>query len=491
MTSEEAPESTAPRGDADQSAVEGRSVRRRHALPALLLGSFMGVLDPFVVTVALPVIRADLGASFAQTQWMLAGYGTTYGVGLIIGGRLGDLYGRRRLFLAGMGVYAAASVAAGTAPFVGALIAARLVQGAAAAAMLPQVLAIIRADYAEPQRGRAIGWYGAIIGLGVVCGPPLGGLLVAADIAGWGWRSVFLMNLPLGLVVITAAALTVPGSRSTGPRRLDLLGAGLGAVTLLAFFVPVSQGAEAGWRWWVILPLAAVPLLLAVFVAHERRVERRGHAPVLPLGLFAARRFTTGILVVLLLYAAGAGAPLVFLFTYYLQDGLGRSPLWTGLVFAPLGVGFAVASVCAPRLFRRVGLAVPAIGAGIVVLGLGGLILVTLATPADLQPVLFLPVMLLAGFGQGLAANPVFAQVLAAAPESGVGPASGFLLTTTQVANIVGVIGVGAVFSALLSETGPSRAGYSTALSTSLVLLAAASLTTLALVVMGNRNPGS
>jgi EmrB/QacA subfamily drug resistance transporter len=451
---------------------------RRLALPALLLGSFMGVLDPFVVTVALPAIRADLGAGAAQAQWIVAGYGVTYGTGLVLGGRLGDRYGRRRLFLAGMTGYMAASLVAGTAPAASVLVGARLAQGLAVAAVLPQVLSIIRSSSAAGERERAVGWYGATIGLGVVCGPVFGGLLVGLDVAGLGWRTAFLVNLPLGAVVLIGAALAVGDSRGDGVRGLDLLGTALGAAALLALFVPVSQGPESGWPWWTVALLAAVPVLVAGFLMHERR----HHAPVLPPHLFAERRFSAGIVVVLLLYGAGAGAPLVFVLTHYVQDGLGRSPLEAGLVFAPLGLGFAVASAVAPRLYGG-GAAVPAAGAAVVVGALGLVGLVAVATPVDLRTAFLAPVLLLAGIGQGLAVNPVIALVLTAAPDSAAGASSGLLLTTTQVGNVVGVTAVGGFFLALLPPDPPGVAGYGPALAWSSALLAGVTAAALIIVL--------
>jgi EmrB/QacA subfamily drug resistance transporter len=438
----------------------------------LLLGSFLGVLDPFVVTVALPVIRDDLGASPAQTQWLFTGYSAMYGMGLISGSRLGDRYGRRRLFLSGTAAYAGASVVAGIAPAIIVLIVARLVQGLAAAAMLPQVLSIIRSDCPEPERARAIGWYGATIGLGVVCGPAVGGLLVGAA----GWRAIFLVNLPLGLVVLAGAALTVGESRAPVGRGLDLLGAGLGAGTLLAFIGPASSGPQAGWPGWSVGLLASVPILLAIFVAHERRVERRCATPMVPLRLFRERRFTTGIVAILLLYGAGAGAPLVFVLSYYLQDQLDRSASSVGLTFAPLGLGFAVASACAARLVRGWGPLVPRFGAGIVVAALLALIGTTVVAPPELQPALFMPVLLLAGIGQGLAANPAIAAVLGAAPSTEAGPAAALLLVTTQIGNIVGVTLAGAVYFA---SSDPTGAGDRPAVTAALTALALATLGTM------------
>ena len=464
-----------PPGTGGASAVPRRGLRRRRAaLAVLLLGSFMGVLDPFVVTVALPSIGVDLDAGLGQTQWVIAGYATAYASGLICGARLGDRYGRRRLFMVGMTLYAASSVAAGAAPSVTALIGARAVQGLAAAAMLPQVLSIIRAEFPVEERARAIGGYGATIGLGVVCGPALGGLLLAADLGGWGWRSLFLLNVPLGLAVVVGAVLAVPRSRAGAAAGTDLVGAGLSAAALLALVVPLTQADALGWPWWSIAALACGPVLLVGFLAHERRVERRGAVALVPRRLFHERRFARGLVAIFLLYAAGAGAPLVVLLTYHLQEGLDVSALQTGITFAPLGLGFAAASAVAARLTARWGLGVPAVGTGLVLVGLGSTALVGLL-PAAHQPWALMPVLLLAGAGQGLATNPLLTLVLNAVSDSDTGSASGVLLATTQVANVVGVAVAGSVLAALLAHAGSATAGtYARALNPALALLAAA-----------------
>jgi MFS family permease len=340
------------------------------------------------------------------------------------------------------------------------------------------VLSIIRGTYPEGERERAVGRYGATIGLGVVCGPVVGGLLVGADVAGLGWRSVFLMNVPLGAIVVAGAALAAPESRADGVRHLDPVGVLLGAAALLALLVPVGQGPGSGWPWWSVALLAVAPVLVAGFLLHERRHR----APVLPPHLFAERRFSAGIGVVLLLYAAGAGAPLVFVLTHYLQDGLGRSPLEAGLLFAPLGLGFAVASAVAPRLAGR-GVAVPAAGCAVVVAGMGALVAVATAAPAELRSVLVAPVLLVAGIGQGFAVNPVIALVLTAAPDSAAGASSGLLLTTTQVGNVLGVTGVGGVFLALLPPDPPDVATYGPALAWSSALLASATAAALIIIL--------
>ena len=471
-----------PAGGGGATGVPDGGLRRpRTALAVLLLGSFIGVLDPFVVTVALPAIGLDLDAGFAQAQWVIAAYGTAYAAGLVCGARLGDLFGRRRLFVGGTVLYSLGSVAAGAAPTAGALIGARDVQGLGAAAMLPQILSIIRMDFPPAARGRAIGRYGARIGLGVVSGPVLGGLLLAAAPGGWGWRAIFLLNLPLGVVVAAGALLAVLGPRGRGTGGVDLVGAALSAAALLALVVPVTQAASTGWPWWSTAALASAPVLLIGFLAHERRVEARGSVPLVPRRLFRSHEFSRGLGAVLLLYAAGAGAPLILLLTFHLQEGLGASALRTGIVFAPLGLGFAAASALAARLTARWGLRVPAAGTGTVVVALGGAALVGLL-PAQQQPWVLMPVLLVAGAGQGLATNPLITLVLGAVADSDTGSASGVLLATTQVANVVGVAAAGAVFSALLADGGGTVDGHSRALTGAVALLAGTTAATLLLV---------
>jgi predicted MFS family arabinose efflux permease len=251
--------------------------------------------------------------------------------------------------------------------------------------------------------------------------------------------------------------------------------------------VPISRGPETGWPWWIVTPLACSPALIAGFLWYERRLERLRRAPIVPPGLFSERRFATGIVAILLLYAAGANAPLVFVLTHHLQDGLGASPLQTGLVFAPLGLGFAVASATAPRSYRRFGRAVPITGSCIVAAALGGIAAVAAVAPVAVQPVLVAALMLVAGTGQGLATNPLVALVLAAAPDDAVGVASGVLLTTTQVGNGLGVTGIGAVFFAVLRPDAPAATAHAQALAWSSALLAVVTVAALVVVATPER----
>jgi len=464
--------------------VERSRRQRRVALAMLLAGSFMGALDGFIVTIAVPSIHADLGATFGQTQLIVAGYGTVFAVGLGVGGRLGDRYGHRRLFLIGMTMFVAASAACGAARGPAMLIAARLVQGLGAAATLPQVLSIIRSALPERQRSAAIGWYGATVGLGVVCGPALGGVVIAADIAGLGWRWVFLINVPLGIAVLVGSALAVPQTRDHARHDIDLAGAGLAAVGLAALVIPLTQGPGAGWPPWMVACLLVAPVLLAGFVVYEHRLGDRHPTPLLPLRLFRIPRFSMAVATVLMLNAAGAGAALLFCLSYYLQPGLGLSPLQTGLLFAPLGLGFAVGSAAAPRLFARYGRRVPATGIMLVISGFMGIIGTDAAVAAPDRPLLLVPVLLLAGTGQGLATNPLITLVMSGVRERDAGAASGAYLTTGELGNALGLATFGAVFLALVAGD-PMRAtpaAFSRALTWTAVAFAVAIATALLLV---------
>lgn len=446
-------------------------VRRRLALAALLLGPFMGVLDVLIVTVAIPAIRTDLSATFGQTQLVVAGYATAYGIGLVTGGRLGDRYGRRRLFLAGLVVFVAASAACAAAQDANLLIAARIAQGFAAAAFIPQVLSIIRAWLPDDARPSAVGWYGTVVGVGAVSGPILGGLLVGLDVAGLGWRFVFLVNIPLGLLALAGVRRIVPESRGGAAVRLDLAGAALSAVALAMLLIPLTHGAEHGWSPALSGMLVAGVLMLAGFVTHQRRLERRGGAPLLPPRLFTHPRFAWGLVAVALLYATDAS---FFVLSYYLLDGLRLTPAWTGMLLAPVGIGFAIASAVAPRLFARRGLHVIAGGIALQALGYAAVAAQGLAAPRIAQPPLLAITLLAVGIGHGLAVNPLFGLVISSSADADAGAASGMLLTTTQVSNALGISTIGSVFVALLAGTRhlPSQPALAEALAWAMALLA-------------------
>jgi MFS family permease len=462
------------------TAAGGGPAGRLLGIAAMLAGTFLGVLDGYIVTVALPTMRADLHASYGQSQLILAGYTLAYAAGLISGGRLGDRFGRRRVFLLGLGAFTLLSVVCGLATSPPALILARASQGLAAAAMLPQVLSTIRSTLTDRRQDRAVGWYGAVVGLGVVTGPVVGAVLLTAVPQAWGWRAVFLVNAPIGALACAAVARWVRESLAPAAPA-DTVGILLWAAALTAVLLPVTQGPEAGWPGWMLACLAGAPVLLAAFVMQQRAAGRR-RSPLLPPGLFTGR-FTAAVLAVVPMFAAGAGGPLLLVLSIHLQTDLGLSPLRTGLIFAPLGLGFAIASVVNPALHRRWGLAVPAAGMVLVILGLLALVA---AVGGDRPAIASQAAALLfgCGIGQGLAVNPLFRVVLAHVPPDRSGASSGVLLTATQVATGLGIALIGLVYTAVLRGAVHDLARAGLALDVSLAFLSMLTATGLPLLLL-------
>ncbi|MER7989400.1 MFS transporter [Streptomyces noursei] len=423
------------------------------AVAIILTGAFMAVLDTFVVLVAAPAIQADLHASDADVQLVLAGYQLTYATALITGARLGDRFGRKRLFQWGMALFTLASAGCALAPGAGALIAARLGQGLAAAAMFPQVFAMLQVLVPAERRARAFGALGAVIGLAGAVGQLVGGVLVSADLFGSSWRPVFWINVPVGLAALLLAARRLPETRAPQARRLDLPGAGALTLALGLLVVPLVEGRSAGWPWWTWFSLAAGVLAFVVFVLVERRVEAAGGAPLVRLRLFRERPFAVGMCLVLLSYAGINSFFLVFSLT--LQDGLGQGPLGAGLLYLPFAVAFFATSLLAGRL-ARFGRRVLQAGALLVLVGFGAAVAVLCASGAELTAWRLVPPLALVGAGNGLLVTPLLGAVLAAVRPEETGLASGVLSTGQQVGGAVGVAGIGVLFYGAL---GPAAHG--------------------------------
>jgi EmrB/QacA subfamily drug resistance transporter len=434
------------------------------ALPVVLAGTFMVVLDFFIVNVAMPAMQADLHASTGAIEWVVAGYGLTFATLLITAGRLGDRHGRRHMFSVGLGLFTLASAACGLAWSPASLVAARLVQGVAAALLSPQVLSIIGVAYTGPDRVRALSVYGIVLGLAAVGGQLLGGVLVQADVAGLGWRSCFLINVPVGVAALALAARAVPESRGAGATGLDVTGTVLITAGLTAVLLPLVEGRAHGWPLWTWLSLAGAAVLLAAFAAHQRRLARRGGAPLLDPALFADRAFTAGLLTQLVFWCGQASFFLVL--ALYLQMGRGLDALRAGLVFTILAVAYLAASLKAPGLTPRLGRKLPALGA--LVLATGHALLATsVAGVGTTGPVgLLAPALLLIGAGMGLVITPLTATVLGAVEPARAGAAAGALSTMQQVGNALGVAVTGVLFFGAL------HAGFAHAFEVSLVQLA-------------------
>ncbi|CCH31299.1 MFS transporter [Actinosynnema sp. NPDC047251] len=408
----------------------------RWALVAMLAAAAMDLIDTTIVTVAAPAIRADLAASAAEVEWSVAGYALAFGVGLVAGARTGDRFGRRPVFLAGVAGFVLASLACGLAPGPGVLVSARVVQGLAAAVMIPQVLTVIQVSVPRARRAGAFAAYGATAAIGTVSGPLLGGLLVEADLLGLGWRSVFLVNVPIGVLAFAVAALTLPDSRAPRARRLDVVGTVLLAAGLLLVLHPVAQGPRLGWPWWAVaLPFCSVAVV-AAFVAWQRRAP----SPLVPLSLFRLHGFVGGACAQIALYAGVTGFFLVL--AVELQTVHGFSAWGTGLTFVAWSAGIAVASAFSGRLAARWGRRLTVAGALVMCLGMIGLLVANgpVIGAADLVPGLFV-----AGLGMGLVAPTLVEVSLREVDLAHAGAASGVVATAGQLGGALGVVGLGAV----------------------------------------------
>jgi EmrB/QacA subfamily drug resistance transporter len=453
------------------------STRQRAAtwapLAVILCGTFVYVVDFFVVNVALPSIQGSLGAGPAAIEWIVAGYGLTSAAFLVTGGRLGDIYGRRRLFCVGIATFTVTSALCAAAPDAGFLVAARLAQGVGAAIMAPNVLSILGTTYTGPARVKAISIYGMVMGIAAVGGQLLGGLLIATNLAGLGWRVIFWINVPIGIAALVLARRLVAESRaavgSTGPGRLDLRGATLFTAALVAIILPLLDGREQGWPAWSWACLAAGPVLLAVFAAHLRAKARSGGQPLLDPAIFAVRAFRAGLTCQVLFWCQQAASYL--LLALYLQEGRGLSPIKAGGVFAVLAAGYLATSLRAPALTMRFGRRVIATGA--LVAGLGDLLLVLAVLSNGGGPVAVLfPGLFLLGAGQGLCITPLTTTVLSHADASRAGSVSGALSTAQQVGNAIGVAVSGVIFYGLLGDGRGYDAAYRWSTAEMAVLLA-------------------
>ena len=446
------------------------------ALPVLMAGTFMIVLDFFIVNVALPSMQTDLHAGTSAIEWVVSGYGVTLAAGLITAGRIGDRVGRRRTFMLGLAVFTLASAACGLAPTPDALIVARLLQGAAAALISPSVLAIIGVVYTGPDRVRAISIYGMVMGLAAAAAQLLGGALIQADVAGTGWRSVFLINLPVGIVALLAAPALVPESRTERPSNLDALGTALLTAGLVAVVLPLVEGRQQGWPAWTWLSLGAAPLVFAVFTMQQRHLRHRGGAPLLDPDLFLERAFAAGNLTQLVFW--GGQASFFLVLALYLQQGLGLGPLRAGAVFTILAAAYLAASLRAPRLTMRFGRRLIATGAG--ALAAGHLLLLVAVAEAgpggSIAPLT--PGLLLVGAGMGLCITPLVTTVLSSVRPERAGVTSGALSTMQQVGNALGVAVTGVIFFGALHD-GYARAFELSVAQLAALLLAVAALTRL------------
>jgi EmrB/QacA subfamily drug resistance transporter len=445
-------------------------------MAVLMAGTFIFVLDFFIVNVAIPSTQADLGASDSQIQLVVATYAIALASLLLLGGRLGDLFGRRRLFMVGLALFTASSALCGAAPGIGLLLVGRTLQGVGAALFAPQVLSIIGVTFDGDERRRAVTTYGLTMGMAAAGGQLIGGVLIALNVFDLDWRTCYLVNVPIGIAALFLAPRVITESRTEGARRLDFLGAALAGGTLVAIVLPLVEGQRQGWPAWTFACLAAaIPLALA-FALRQRRLAATGGAPLVHPDLFRERAFTVGVLASVVFYAGMASFFLVL--AVYLQEGCGLSALDSGLVFTALASGYLLASAGAEALAPRFGRQVLAAGGVVRAAALTGLALTVGAIGTGGSPLLLVPALAVDGIGMGLLTAPLVATVVGGMDARHAGAASGVLSTAQQVGNTIGVAAIGAIFYGAIGPNGD----YAGAFELALVAVAAVCLAVAALV---------
>lgn len=440
------------------------AIRRRNMLRVLLGGMFIALIDVSIVNVAGPTIVSNLHATGSTLQLVISGYSLSYAVLLITGARLGDEFGHRRIFMTGVAGFTVSSLLCGLAPTSLLLISARLLQGASAALMVPQVLSLIQVHYQGAERQRALGLYASTLGLGFIVGQVLGGVLVSADIFGLSWRVVFLVNLPVGFTIVLCALKWLPVAEVTIRRRLDYGGVLLLSFAMTSLVLPLIVGREDGWPVWSITALLASPILFALFIWFQQRELRMNRQPLFDLAVFRNAGFTVATIAQFLFMASYAGFLLST--TLYIQEGLGASAVKSGLSLAPMSVAFIIMSAFWPRIPAYVQRWL--LPLGLVLVAINYVIIGLVARHTDSLNLWFVLSMIPAGFGFAVGVSPLIGKVLAQVQPQQIPSASGMVSTNAQTSLVVGTASYGSFYLAHAN----ANAGH--ALQLTLLLLAVA-----------------
>ncbi|MEV0641018.1 MFS transporter [Streptomyces sp. NPDC050619] len=443
--------STEPLAGSSAGPAPAADRRRWYALAIVMTAAFMDLVDVTIVNIAIPSIQRDAGASFSQIQWITAGYALAFAAGLITGGRLGDIHGRKRLFLIGIGGFTVASALCGFATNPEMLVASRILQGGMAALMVPQVLSIVHATFPAHERGKVFGLFGAIVGLGAVSGPLLGALLTEGNLFGLEWRPIFLINLPVGIAGLILGSRFITESKAPKALKLDLVGVALVTLGMLMLIYPLTRGEELGWPLWGYVSMGGSLVVFGALVAYERRKAARDGSPLIEVSLFTVKSFAAGIAVQTVF---GIALGIFFLvWTLYMQTGLGWSLLRAGLTGVPFSIAVSAAAglsvqLLVPRFGRKV------LQAGALVMAAGVLLYLWESERyglgiASWQMALPLVVM---GAGMGLIVAPLTDAVLSEVPREHSGSASGLINTVQQMGNALGLGLVSVVFFGVIGD---------------------------------------
>lgn len=440
-----------PQPSTSSNGVGATSGRAWRALGVLLIGMFMSLLDATIVNVALPTIRTSLTASEATLSWIISGYALAFGLALIPAGRLGDRYGHKWVFITGLALFTVASLACGLAQDGMQLIVARVIQGLAGGIYLPSVTAYIQLLFTGRARGKAFAIMGAVIGVSAALGPLIGGVLIQVFGNTNGWRLVFFVNLPIGIIGLVAAVLMLPtGSETVVKAGVDLVGLLLLTGGLVAILVPLIEGQDQGWPLWTYLSLVAGVALIALFGGWEVVVARRGRSPLVPPHLFSHPAFTGGTILALVYFAAFVS--IFFAISILWQAGLGHTALESGIVSVPFALGSIAGASQSSKLAARYGRPVLIVGTAMVAVGLTSLWLVLMVvSPGELTSWDLLAPLLLAGIGSGLFIAPNTQFIVATVDRQEAGAASGVIATMQRVGSAIGIAIIGSVFFGTLA----------------------------------------
>jgi len=420
------------------------------AFLTILVAQFMNLIDVTIVNVALPSLQRDMGATESQIEWVVAGYILVFALGLLPMGRYGDIIGRKRLFLIGVASFTMASVLCGLAPDIGFLVAARFLQGAAGAVMMPQVMAIAQTLFPPRARAGAFALFGLTAGLASVTGPILGGTLINMDLFGLGWRPIFLINLPIGLFAMIAAARLIPDLPGNPRLRNDWTGIGLIAAAMLALIFPLVEGRTFGWPLWSFLLMACSLPLFVGFVLWEARQDRLGRPQVMPISLLRAWNFVVGGAISMIYFSA---LPALFLvLALFLQLGFGFDPQRSGFATVPFPIGLLIGSVISGRLGARWQKQRIICGLIVLFLGIYWLRHIVLGVGASVDHWALLPPLMIGGLGLALSIGPLFQTILAGVPVADAGAGSGVLQAIQQAGGALGVAVISQIFFATLAR---------------------------------------
>jgi EmrB/QacA subfamily drug resistance transporter len=419
--------------------------QRSIALLIVALAFVMDLLDTTIVNIAIPSIQADLGASFATIQWLVAGYTLAFALLLITGGRMGDVFGYKKMFLIGITGFTLASLLCGVSTGPEMLIGARLLQGAMAALMVPQVMSLMQVMYKHDERGKVMGLFGMLGGLAATLGPIVGGVLIEANLFGWDWRPIFLINVPVGIIAIIAAIKFLPDGKSEHPLRLDIIGTGILVVALSLLVFPLIQGRELDWPAWTYWMLAAAVPVIGLFAWYERRKDKKdGSALVVP-ALAKVRTFVTGQALNLTLQLAMIGFFLTFTLT--LQAGFGFDVLKAAFIGIPTAVGIGLSiAVLGQKLIPKLGRYVVSLGAVLTAIGMMINAWVISQGGMETNGFAFAPGLLITGLGLGTIMTTLFSVTLKDVDTAHAGSASGVMSAVQQIGGAIGVAVIGVIF---------------------------------------------